>query len=248
MSRISSISIRRPEFAMVMSIVIVIFGSIGYNELGIREYPVVDPPVITVSTSYTGASSDVVEREITEPLEDQINAVSGIRTLTSTSMEGRSEIRVEFNINTDIEVAANDVRDRVSRALGDLPDDANPPSIRKEDADSDPILLVNLHSDIRDRLELTQYARNIFREQLRIVDGVSIIRTLGQQRYAVRLWMDPDKMAAYDVTPSDIRSALGSDNIELPPGVIEGDDVELTIRTMGRMTELEEFEDRKSVV
>lgn len=242
MSRISSISIRRPVFAMVMSIVIVIFGIIGYNELGIREYPVVDPPVITVSTSYTGASSDVVEREITEPLEDQINAVSGIRTLTSTSMEGRSEIRVEFNINTDIEVAANDVRDRVSRALGDLPDDANPPSIRKEDADSDPILLVNLHSDIRDRLELTQYARNIFREQLRIVDGVSIIRTLGQQRYAVRLWMDPDKMAAYDVTPSDIRSALGSDNIELPSGVIEGDDVELTIRTMGRMTELEEFD------
>jgi multidrug efflux pump len=242
MSRISSLSIRRPVFASVMSIVIVIFGLIAYNGLGVREYPVVDPPVITITTNYTGASSDVVEREITEPIEDQVNAVSGIRTLTSVSMEGRSEIRVEFDINIDIEVAANDVRDRVSRALGDLPDDANPPSVRKEDVDSDPILLINMYSDIRDRQELTQFARNVFREQLRTVDGVSIISVYGQQRYAVRLWMDPDRMAAYDVTPADIRSALDSDNIELPSGVIEGEDTELTIRTMGRMTELEEFD------
>ncbi|MCC5907282.1 MAG: efflux RND transporter permease subunit [Balneolaceae bacterium] len=242
MSRISSLSIRRPVFASVMSIVIVIFGIIGYNELGVREYPVVDPPIITVTTSYTGASSDVVEREITEPLEDQINAVSGIRTLTSVSMEGRGEIRIEFDINIDIEVAANDVRDRVSRALGDLPDDANPPSVRKEDVDSDPILLVNLSSDIRDRMELTQYARNVLRDQLRTVDGVSIVSVYGQQRYTIRLWMDPDKMAAYDITPADIRSAIDSDNIELPSGVIEGDDTELTIRTMGRMTEIEEFD------
>lgn len=243
MSRISSLSIRRPVFASVLSIVIVIFGIIGYNELGVREYPVVDPPIITITTNYTGASSDVVEREITEPLENQVNAVSGIRTLTSVSMEGRAELRIEFDINVDIEVAANDVRDRVSRALGDLPDDANPPSVRKEDVDSDPILLINMYSDVRDRQELTQLARNVFREQLRTIDGVSIVSVYGQQRYAVRLWMDPDKMAAYDVTPTDIRSALDADNIELPSGVLEGDDTELTIRTIGRMTEVEEFDD-----
>jgi multidrug efflux pump len=242
MSRISSLSIRRPVMASVLSIVIVIFGIIGFNELGVREYPVVEPPIITVTTNYTGASSEVVEREITEPLENQINAVSGIRTLNSTSMEGRSEIRIEFDINIDIEVAANDVRDRVSRALGDLPEDANPPSVRKEDVDSDPILLINMFSDIRDRQELTQYARNIFREQLRTIDGVSIVSVYGQQRFAVRLWMDPDRMAAYDVTPSDIRSALESDNVELPSGVIEGDETELTIRTIGRMTEIEDFD------
>jgi multidrug efflux pump len=241
MSKISSFSIRRPVFASVLSIVIVIFGIIGYNELGIREYPVVEPPIITVTTNYTGANSDVVEREITEPLENQINAVSGIRTLTSVSMEGRSEIRVEFDISTDIEVAANDVRDRVSRAIGDLPEDANPPSVRKEDVDSDPILLINMFSEIRDRQELTQIARNIFREQLRTIDGVSIISVYGQQRYAIRLWLDPDKMAAYDVTPSDIRQALSADNVELPSGIIEGDDTELTIRTIGRFTEVEEF-------
>jgi multidrug efflux pump len=243
MSRISSISIRRPVFAAVMSIVIVIFGIIGYNELGVREYPVVDPPIITITTNYTGANSDVVEREITEPIENQVNAVSGIRTLTSVSMEGRSEIRVEFDINVDIEVAANDVRDRVSRAIGNLPEDANPPSVRKEDVDSDPILLINMYSDLRDRLELTQYARDVFREQLRTVQGVSIVSVYGQQRYTIRLWMDPDRMAAYDVTPSDIRQALDADNIELPSGVMEGDDTELTIRTVGRMSELEEFED-----
>ncbi|MEX0660214.1 MAG: efflux RND transporter permease subunit [Balneolaceae bacterium] len=242
MSKISSLSIRRPVFAWVMSIVIVIFGIIAYYDLGVREYPVVDPPIITVTVSYTGASSDVVEREITEPLEDQINAVSGIRTLSSVSMEGRAEIRIEFDINIDIEVAANDVRDRVSRALGDLPDDANPPSVRKEDADSAPIILLNVSSEVRDRMELTQIARNTFRERLRTIDGVSILSVYGQQRPTIRLWMEPNKMAAYDITPSDIRDALDADNVELPSGVIEGDDTELTLRTVGRMSEIEEFE------
>ena len=242
MSKISTLSIRRPVFAAVMSIVIVIFGIIAFSDLGVREYPVVDPPIITVTINYTGASSDVVEREITEPLEDQINAVSGIRTLTSVSMEGRAEIRIEFDINIDIDVAANDVRDRVSRAIGDLPEDANPPSVRKEDVDSDPIVLLNLFSEERDRLELTQIARNTFREQLRTIDGISILSVYGQQRYTIRLWMDPNKMAAYDVTPADIRQALDDDNIELPSGVIEGDETELTLRTIGRMAELEEFD------
>ncbi|MEX2398000.1 MAG: efflux RND transporter permease subunit, partial [Balneolales bacterium] len=241
MSNISTLSIRRPVLASVMSIVIVIFGFIAYTFLGIREYPVVDLPVITVSTGYTGANADVIEREITEPLESQINAVSGIRTLTSVSSEGRSMIRVEFGINIDLETAANDVRDRVSRAAESLPPDANPPSVRKEDTDSDPIVFLNLNSDQRDRLELTQIGRDVFREQLRTIDGISIVSVWGQQRYSIRLWMDPALLAAYNVTPMDIQQALDAENIELPSGVIEAQETELTIRTMGRMSKVEEF-------
>ena len=238
---LSSVSIRRPVLATVFSIVIVIFGLISLTRLGIREYPVVESPVIVVSTSYTGASAHVIEREVTERLEEQINAVSGIRTLSSESREGRSMIRVEFNPGVDIEVAANDVRDRVGRAIENLPDDANPPSVRKEDPDSEPIVFLNINSDVRDRLELTQIARDIFRERLRTIEGVSIVSVWGQQRYAMRLWLDPALMAAYHVTPLDIRTALSRENVELPSGVIEGDMTELTIRTMGRLSEVDEF-------
>lgn len=238
---ISSLSIRRPVLATVFSIVIIIFGLISLTRLGVREYPVVESPVIVVSTSYTGASAHVIEREVTEPLETQINAVSGIRTLASTSEEGRSLIRIEFNPGVDLEVAANDVRDRVGRAVENLPDDANPPSVRKEDPDSQPIVFLNINSDVRDRLELTQIARDIFRERLRTIEGISIVSVWGQQRYAMRLWLDPALMAAYDVTPIDIRNALTRENVELPSGVIEGEMTELTIRTMGRLSEVDEF-------
>ncbi len=238
---IYSLSIRRPILAMVMSVVIIIFGIIAYGYIGVREYPVVQPPVITVSTTYTGANASVIEMEITEPLEEQINAVSGIRSLFSISEEGKSTIRIEFELGTDLEVAANDVRDRVSRAIENLPPDANPPSVRKEDADSSPIVFLNLNSPIRDRLELTQIARDVFRERLRTIDGISIISMRGQQRYAIRLWLDPKKMAAYDVTPLDVKSALDMENIELPSGTIEGETVELTLRTMGRMENVSEF-------
>ncbi len=241
MSKISSISIRRPVLASVMSIVIVVFGIIAYPNLGVREYPAVDMPVITVSTSYSGANADVIEREVTEPLEAQINAVSGIRNLTSISASGSSLIRVEFDINVDMETAANDVRDRVYRAVESLPPEANPPSVRKEDADSSPIIFMNINSPVRDRLELTALARDVFRERLRTIDGISIVSVWGQQRYAIRLWLDPSKMAAYAITPIDIRNAIDQENIELPTGIIEGETVELTIRTSGRMSDVEEF-------
>lgn len=241
MSKFSSLSIRRPVLSAVLSVVIVIFGILGYGYLGIREYPVVQPPVITVNTTYTGANASVIEMEITENLEEQINAVSGIRTLYSISEEGKSSIRVEFGLGTDLEIAANDVRDRVSRALENLPPDANPPSIRKEDPDSEPIVFLNLHSDKRDRMELTQIGRDVFRERLRTIDGISIISMRGQQRPAMRLWLDSQKMTGYDVTPLDIKNALDAENIELPTGTLEGDAVELTLRTMGRMSSVEEF-------
>ncbi|MGM0744505.1 efflux RND transporter permease subunit [Rhodohalobacter sp.] len=238
---LSSLSIRRPVLASVMSIVIVLFGVISFFYLGVREYPSVDPPIVTVSTSYVGANADVIESQITEPLEESVNGIAGIRTLTSTSRQGQSTITVEFDLEIDMEAAANDVRDRVSRAQRNLPPDAEPPTVRKADADASPIVFLNVNSDRRNLLELTSIAENIFKEQLQTIPGVSEIRIWGSRQYAMRLWMDPIKLAAYGVTPLDVQQALGRENVELPSGRIEGSSTELTVRTMGRLTSPEEF-------
>ncbi|MEX0661869.1 MAG: efflux RND transporter permease subunit [Balneolaceae bacterium] len=241
MSSLSSLSIRRPVLASVMSIVIVLFGIISFFYLGIREYPSVDPPIVTVSTSYVGANADVIESQITEPLEESVNAISGIRTLSSVSREGQSTLTLEFNLEEDLDVAANDVRDRVSRAQRDLPPDADPPQIRKADADASPIVFLNVRSDRRDLLDLTAVAENIFKERLQTISGVSEIRIWGSREYAMRMWMDPLKLAAYKVTPLDVQQALNRENVELPSGSIEGESTELTVRTMGRITTADEF-------
>ena len=238
---LSSLSIRRPVLASVMSIVIVLFGFISFNYLGIREYPAVDPPIITVSTTYVGANADVIESQITEPLEESVNGVAGIRTLSSTSREGRSTITVEFDIDVDLETAANDVRDRVSRAISSLPPDAEPPVVTKADADAFPIVFLNVNSDRRDLLELTRIADNLFKERLQTIPDVSSVQIWGSKEYAMRLWMDPIKLAAYNLTPLDVRDALARENVELPSGRIEGSNTELSIRTMGRLTDVEEF-------
>jgi multidrug efflux pump len=238
---LSSLSIRRPVLAIVMSIVIVLFGIIGYTYLGVREYPSVDPPVITVSTTYIGANADVIESQITEPLEESINGIAGIRSLTSTSRDGRSTITVEFHIDSDMEAAANDVRDRVSRAIRSLPPDVEPPIVAKADADASPILFLNVQSDSRNLLELSEFANNIFKERLQTIPGVSEIRIWGEKRYSMRLWINPSKLAAYGLTPMDIRNALSRENIELPTGLIEGNNTELSIRTVGRLQTVEEF-------
>lgn len=241
MSRISSLSIRRPVLASVMSIVIVLFGLISFFYLGVREYPSVDPPIVTVSTSYVGANADVIESQITEPLEESINAVAGIRTLTSSSREGQSTITVEFDLEVDLEAGANDVRDRVSAAQRNLPVDADPPTVRKADADAFPIIFLNVNSDRRGLLDLTDVADRIFKEQLQTIPGVSEIRIWGAKQYSMRLWMDPLKLAAYGITPLDVQNALSSQNVELPSGRIEGMTTELSVRTMGRLTTAEEF-------
>lgn len=238
---LSSLSIRRPVLASVMSIVIILFGIISFNYLGIREYPAVDPPIITVSTSYIGANADVIESQITEPLEESINGVAGIRTLSSTSREGRSTITVEFDIDQDLETAANDVRDRVSRSISSLPPDAEPPVVSKADADAFPIVFLNVNSERRNLLDLTNIADNLFKERLQTISGVSSVQIWGSKEYAMRLWMDPIKLAAYDLTPLDVRNALNRENVELPSGRIEGNTTELTIRTMGRLSNVEEF-------
>ncbi|MCF8267266.1 MAG: efflux RND transporter permease subunit [Ignavibacteriales bacterium] len=227
--------------SIVMSVAIVLFGIIGYTYLGVREYPSIDPPIIDVSTTYTGASADVVEAQITEPLEEQINGIAGIRSLTSQSRDGRSSITAEFDVSIDLEAAANDVRDRVSRAQRNLPPDCDPPTVTKADADAIPIVFLNVQSNKRSLLELSSIAQNIFKERLQTIPGVSQVRIWGERRYSMRLWMDPAKLAAYGITPMDIRTALNKENIELPSGSIEGRNTELTVRTIGRMTTVDEF-------
>ena len=238
---LSSLSIRRPVLATVMSIVVVLFGIIGYNYLGVREYPAVDPPIVTVSTSYVGANADVIESQITEPLEESINGIAGIRTITSVSREGRSTITVEFDLDIDMEAATNDVRDRVSRALQRLPPDVDNPIVSKADADSNPIVFLSVSSDSRNALETSEIANNMIRERMQTIPGVSEVRIWGEKRYSMRLWMDPAKLAAYGLTPLDVRQAIDRENIELPSGRIEGFNTELSVRTMSRLETPHEF-------
>lgn len=238
---LSSISIRRPVLAIVMSIVVVLFGAIGYTSLGVREYPSIDPPVITVQTNYVGANATVIESQITEPLEESINGIAGIRSLTSTSRDGRSIITVEFNVDVDLETAANDVRDRVSRAINQIPPDADPPVVTKADADAIPIVMVNVSGKERSILQLSDYARNVLKEKLQTIPGVSAIQIWGEKRYSMRLWLDPVKMNAFNVTPVEVRNVLRIENVELPSGRLEGDNTELTVRTLGLLQTPEDF-------
>jgi multidrug efflux pump len=240
---LSSISIQRPVLAIVMSIIIIVFGVLGYTYLGIREFPSVDPPIITVSTSYVGANADVIESQITEPLEESINGIAGIKSLTSSSRDGRSTITVEFDIDVDLEAAANDVRDRVSRSLSVLPPDIDMPIVAKADADATPIVFLNVQSDTRNLLELTEIANNVFKERLQTISGVSSVQIWGEKKYAMRLWLDPAKLASFQLSPVDVRNALNRENVELPSGRIEGDDTELSIRTIGRLQTEVEFDD-----
>jgi multidrug efflux pump len=238
---LSSISIKRPVLATVFSLVILLFGIIGMTFLGVREFPSVDPPIISVNTSYPGANSDVIESQITEPLEQSINGIPGIRTLTSRSSQGRSSISVEFELSVDLETAANDVRDKVSQAQRFLPRDADPPTVTKADADAEPILLIAVKSPKRSLLEISEIADLTFKEQLQTISGVSAVHIWGEKRYAMRIWLDPAKLAGYQMTPLDVRNAIMRENIELPAGSIEGNTTELTIRTLGLMTTPQEF-------
>ncbi len=236
-----SLSIRRPVLAIVMSLAILLFGALGFRNLGVREFPSVDAPLITVVTDYRGASAEVIESQITEPLEESINGIDGIRTLTSVSREGRSTIQVEFDLTADLERAANDVRDRVFRAQRNLPPDVDPPSISKADADASPVVALAIGSDQRNLLELTRFADDVFVERLQTIPGVSRVDIWGSQTHAMRLWLDPQKLASYRLSPTEVRDAVRRENVELPAGRIEGRDVELTVRTMSRLSTPEEF-------
>ena len=238
---ISELSIRRPVLATVLTIIILLFGMIGYNTLGVREYPSVDNPIISVTCSYAGANAEVIESQITEPLEQNINGIPGIRSLTSTSQQGQCRITIEFDLSVDLETAANDVRDKVSRAQRFLPRDCDPPTVSKADADAMPILMVAIQSDSRSLLELSEIADLTVKEQLQTIPDVSSVQIWGEKRYSMRIWLDPVKMAAYGITPVDIKNTITSENVELPSGSIEGNSMELTLRTMGQMHTAQEF-------
>ncbi|MBR5861332.1 MAG: efflux RND transporter permease subunit [Bacteroidaceae bacterium] len=238
---ISELSIRRPVLATVLTIIILLFGAIGYTVLGVREYPSVDNPIISVTCGYAGANADVIENQITEPLEQNINGIPGIRSLSSVSQQGQSRITVEFELSVDLETAANDVRDKVSRAQRYLPRDCDPPTVSKADADAMPILMVAIQSDKRSLLELSEIADLTVKEQLQTIPDVSGVQIWGEKRYSMRIWLDPIRMAAYGITPIDIKNAVTNENVELPSGSIEGNTMELTLRTMGQMHTANEF-------
>lgn len=239
---LSSISIKRPVLATVMSIVIVVFGIIGYKFLGVRDFPSVDPPIITVRTNYSGANADVIESQITEPLEKSINGVPGIRNISSTSSVGSSQITVEFNLDADLETAANDVRDKVGQAQRQLPQDIDaPPVVTKADASADNIIFLTVGSNTRNIMQVDDYAENVLQEGLQTISGVSAINIFGQRQYAMRLWIDPNKLAALGLTATDITTALNAENVELPAGKIEGNNTEVTIRAVGKLSTEKDF-------
>jgi hydrophobe/amphiphile efflux-1 (HAE1) family protein len=242
MASLSTISIRRPVLAIVMSLVIILFGAISFHFLGVREYPSIDPPIITVRTSYTGANADVIQSQVTEPLEKSLNGIEGIRTISSASNQGSSVITVEFNLGANLEAAANDVRDKVSQTIRQLPQDIDAiPTVTKADANSDAILAVTLQSNTKNQLQVSDYAENVIMERLQTIPGVSTVQIWGQKRYAMRIWMDPGKMASYGVTASDVVTALDRENVELPGGKIEGNRTELSVKTVGRLTDEDSF-------
>ncbi len=238
---ISELSIKRPVLSTVFVLVILLLGLIGYSYLGVREYPSVDNPIISVDVGYPGANADIIENQITEPLEQNINGIPGIRSLTSSSSQGSCRITVEFELEVDLETAANDVRDKVSRAQRYLPRDCDPPTVSKADADSDPIIQVTVQSEKRSLLELSEIADLTIKERLQTIPNVSSVSIWGEKRYSMRLWLDPTRMAAYNITPIDVKNAIDRENVELPSGNIEGDKMQLSIRTLGLMKTPEEF-------
>jgi hydrophobe/amphiphile efflux-1 (HAE1) family protein len=237
---LAEVSIRRPVFTIVVSLLIVLFGAVSVTQLGVREYPSVDPPSISITTSYPGAAAEVMQAQVTEPIEEAINTVAGIETLTSNSREGLSQISAEFSLDTDLETAASDVRDALARVVRFLPPDINPPILAKADADSTPIFGITLSSERRTQLELGAYAASL-KERLQTVPGIAQVDQPAEKRYAMRLWMDPEKLNAYGISPLDVRQALQRENIELPSGRIEGEAVELPVKTLSRLNTAADF-------
>ena len=239
---LSTTSIKRPVFTIVINLMLLLFGIIGFSFLGVREYPSIDPAIVSVRTSYSGANADIIESQITEPLEKAINSIDGIRNISSSSNQGSSNINIEFNLDKSLEEAANDVRDKVSQAVRNLPQDIDaPPVVSKADADSEPIITMTVRSENRDQLELSDYAENVISQRLQTIPGVSSVQIWGQKRYAMRLWVDPMKLASYGLTVADVRNALNRENVELPSGKVSGNNTELVVKTLGNLSDPEEF-------
>lgn len=227
---LSDTSIRRPVFASVLSILLVIFGAVSYNRLALREYPDIDPPVVSIETNYSGAAANIVESRITQLIENRIAGVEGIRFIQSSSQDGKSSVDIEFNIDRDIDAAANDIRDRISSVLDDLPLEADPPEISKVDSNEDVIIWFNLSSDRMTVPELTDYAERYLVDRFSVLDGVARVRLGGGMRFAMRIWLDRSELAARNLTVADVESALRAENVELPAGRVESDQIQFTVR------------------
>src|SRR3954470_14273256 len=239
---ISEISLRRPVLAVVLNVLIVVFGLIGFKFLGIRDYPAIDPPNVSVRAAYAGANADIIESQITEPLEKAINGIAGVKNITSSSSQGSSSINVEFDLGVDMEAAANDVQDKVSQAARSLPPDLDaPPVVSKADASGDAIISMTIQSNTRNQLEITEYANNVLMERLQTIPGVTSIQIWGEKRYAMRILFDPARLSAYGLTPGDVQTALLRENVELPSGKISGNATELSVRTFGKVNTEDEF-------
>lgn len=239
--RLSDISIERPVFATVLSLLLIVLGVMSYTRLTLRELPAIDPPVVSVDVTYPGASAGVVETRITQVLEDALAGIEGIESLQSRSVNGRSSVTIEFTLERDIEAAANDVRDAVSRVTGRLPDEADPPEVQKADSDSEVIMWLNMSSTRMDTLRLTDYADRYVVDRLSALNGVSQVRVGGQQRYAMRIWLDRDALAARGLTASDLENALRAENVELPAGRIESENRDFTLRVERTYLKAEDF-------
>ncbi len=240
---LSDISVKRPVFAAVISLLLIAFGVLSFVTLPLREYPDIETPIVSVETRYPGASADIIESRITQPIEDEIAGIEGIRSVESNSRNGRSSIDIEFKLERDIDIAANDVRDKVSRVIRRLPDEADPPIVSKAQGDSGVMLWMNLTSDSMNGMELTDYADRYLSDSLSAVDGVARIMIGGSRRYAMRIWLDRVKMAARDITTDDIENALRTENIELPAGRIESTERELTVRVARNYQTAQDFSD-----
>jgi len=239
---LSDFAVKRPVASIVMSLIIVLFGVVGYNFLGVRLYPAIDPPTINVQTSYAGANAEIMESQITEPLEKAINGIEGVKSISSSSTVGSSNITVEFNVGADLERAANDVRDKTAQAARSLPQDIDaPPIVSKSDANSDPILTLAVQTTTLTATDLSDYAENVLQEKLQTIPGVSSVVLFGQKRPAMRLWLNPDKMAAFNITAQDVFSSLNSENIDLPGGKIRGSGTELLVKTHGLLVSEDDF-------
>ncbi|WP_164110877.1 MULTISPECIES: efflux RND transporter permease subunit [Sphingobacterium] len=239
---LSTLSIKRPVLAIVMNLLLILFGIIGYTFLGVREFPSIDPAQISVRTSYAGANAEIIESQITEPLEKSINSIDGIRNISSSSNQGTSNITIEFNLDKNLEEAANDVRDKVSQAQRNLPQDIDAaPVVSKADADSEPIITMTVQSATKNVLELSDYAENVIAQRLQTIPGVSSVQIWGQKKFAMRLWIDPVKLSSYGLTVLDVRTALNSQNVELPSGKLTGANTELAVKTIGNLSTEEGF-------
>jgi len=239
--KLSELSIRRPVFATVMSLVVLLLGIISFDRLPVREYPDIDPPIVSVTTFYRGASPSVVETEITDVLEEQFSTIEGIKTMSSSSREQGSNITIEFNLDRDVDVAANDVRDRVARVSQRLPREADDPVVAKVDVDAQPIMWLSFSSDRHTTLELSDLADRILKERLQRLPGVGSVFLGGERRYSMRIWLDPRRLASRGLTVQDVEAAVRRENAEIPGGRIEGDQLEFAVFTRGELQEPEEF-------